>query len=58
MAVRVYLGSALKAAMREGLVSRNVVSLVPRLKEERRQHTIWDEAQARAFLDSIKGGPV
>ena len=56
--VRTYLGSALKAAMREGLIARDVMTLVPRLRVESRPHTIWDEKQARAFLASVQGNPL
>ena len=53
--VRAYLHHGLDAALRDGLIARNVLDLVDRPKTERRVPAIWDEEQARVWLRHIKG---
>ena len=49
------LHGALESALRQGLVQRNVCSLVDKPKQRRRQMTTWMPTQARAFLAAANG---
>ena len=50
------LKMALKQAMKDGLIARNVVDLVDRPKVSKREVKAIDEAEAHRFLEAIKGG--
>ncbi|WP_377271655.1 tyrosine recombinase XerC [Peterkaempfera sp. SMS 1(5)a] len=52
------LRSALTAACREELVSRNVVQLVPAPRVEARETKLWDLEETLAFLEATRADPL
>jgi integrase len=53
--LHVVLGSALQAAVRDGLIGRNVARLVQVSVPDGLPHKPWDLDEARAFLRAVKG---
>jgi integrase len=53
--LHVVLGSALQAAVRDGLVARNVARLVQVSVPDGLPHKPWDLAEGQRFLQAVKG---
>lgn len=53
--IHTVLHSALKEAVRQGLIQRNVSDLVQKPRRRRTKQATFNEEQARTFLDAAKG---